>query len=109
MRKFLIAAQMIAAGFPAYAHDYWANGVDVPDWVKSVCCGKADANRLRPEQIHQTENSIGKPVYRVTLDDGRVIDVPWDRALPSQDGNYWLFCDHNPTPQIYCFFAPMGM
>jgi hypothetical protein len=33
------------------AHDYWANGKKVPDWVKASCCGPADVHRLTRCQV----------------------------------------------------------
>ena len=29
----------------AHAHDVWADGSTIPPWVKSMCCGPADAHR----------------------------------------------------------------
>ena len=31
---------LAAAGRPAQAHDYWANGVPVPAWVKTLAAGR---------------------------------------------------------------------
>jgi hypothetical protein len=96
---------------PATAHDYWPNGKPVPDWVKSSCCGKADAHRLRPDQVHQDKTGTyfftgldddGKPIYKGT--------VPLAKVLPSPDpqGSYWIFYACNaPTCNVFCFFAPM--
>lgn len=44
---------------------------------------------------------------RIHMRDGRIIDVPYNQTLPSQDGNYWIFVSDAPNPPIYCFFAPM--
>lgn len=90
------------------SHDYWSNGKKVPDWVKASCCGEADAHLLRPDQVGQSEVN-GKLVWRIHMDDGRVIDVEYNKALPSQDGNYWIFCTDAKDPPVYCFFAPLDL
>src|SRR5271170_2070875 len=68
----------------AEAHDYWSDGKPVPDWVKASCCGPADAHHLRPDQVHR----ISDDYYSV---DGYVRRIPVGQALPSQDGDYWIF------------------
>ena len=88
---------------PAHAHDQWANGNPVPDWVKASCCGKAEAHLVSPEDVHH--NISGEYYYFDHGYEGKVHDV---NALPSQDGQYWIFyaC---PTPDcmVHCFFVPM--
>lgn len=93
----------------AYSHDYWSNNTKVPDWVKSSCCGKADAHLLDPSQVSQASDSHGLLVWRVHLKDGRVLDIPYNQTLPSQDSNYWIFVSDAPHPPVYCFFAPLDM
>ena len=68
----------------ADAHDYWSDGKAIPDWVKASCCGPADAHHLRPEQVHR----ISDDYYSV---DGYIRRIPVGQALPSQDGDYWIF------------------
>ena len=68
----------------AEAHDYWSDGKPVPDWVKASCCGPADAHHLRPEQVHRASDDY----YTI---DGYVRRIPVGQALPSQDGDYWIF------------------
>ena len=86
------------------AHDQWANGGPVPDWVKASCCGPADAHHLRPDQVHR----ISEDMYQVD-GFGKVLSR---MALPSQDGDYWIFYrDASPTAvqsNVYCFFVPMN-
>ena len=92
----------------AFGHDQWADGGKVPDWVKSSCCGPADAHEVPPEHVHEVECG-GKVCYAV---DGYPNLIPWNEALPSQDGHYWLFYSTYgngvPPSQAWCFFAPMG-
>jgi hypothetical protein len=105
---------------PALAHDRWADATPVPSWVKASCCGAADAHHLRPEQVHDVGD-----YYRVDGYDGK---IPHRQALPSQDGEYWVFyrdspahsscspyssgghCAEVPASQssVYCFFIPMA-
>jgi hypothetical protein len=84
-----------------HAHEHWNNGERIPAWVKTACCGPNDVHHLRPEQIRR--NAAGD----------YVVDVyPWPiparMALPSQDGDYWLFFyeDFGVYGRIRCFFAP---
>ncbi|MGO9423440.1 hypothetical protein [Roseiarcus sp.] len=89
---------------PAAAHDVWANGVIVPGWVKSACCGPDDAHHLRPEQVHRVSDDY----YTV---DGYRYRIPARAALPSQDGDYWIFYRDDGSggqSTVYCFFVPMG-
>jgi hypothetical protein len=54
--KYLLSICAISAWWflsPTYAHDYWADGKPVPNWVKTSCCGPADAHHLRPDQVHK--------------------------------------------------------
>jgi hypothetical protein len=90
---------------PASAHDAWKNGQPIPDWVKASCCGPADAHHLRPDQVHR----ISADYYMV---DGYSRRIPVGQALPSQDGDYWIFYrdsidDQGNQSGVYCFFVPM--
>ncbi len=89
---------------PAAAHDVWASGVIVPPWVKAACCGPSDAHHLSPDQVHRVSDDY----YAV---DGYRYRIPAKTALPSQDGDYWIFYrDDGDGGQssVYCFFVPMG-
>ena len=106
MRLAFVALAVIGAlaGRSAAAHDVWANGDIVPGWVKSACCGPDDAHHLRPEQVHRVSDDF----YMV---DGYRYRIPAREALPSQDGDYWIFYrDEGAGVQstVYCFFVPMG-
>lgn len=100
------AALAIAAIFmttTAAAHTQWVNGDAVPAWVKKSCCGPADAHPLDPSQV--VEDGNGYVVTTGTL----TLHVRRDHALPSQDGQYWIFYPpEEKHPYIYCFFVPMG-
>ena len=85
----------------AYAHDVWNNGKPVPAWVKTECCGPKDAHRLRPDQVRRS--AAGDYVVDIYPD-----PIPARRALPSQDGDYWLFFynDYGFYGTVRCFFVP---
>jgi hypothetical protein len=88
---------------PAHAHDTWSNGKAVPDWVKSSCCGPEDVHHLRPDQVHRDGE-----FYTI---DGYRQPIRADSAIPSQDGEYWIFyAEHEDGSQsnVYCFFVPMN-
>jgi hypothetical protein len=97
---------------PACAHDQWKDGAPIPSWVKASCCGPEDAHHLTPGQVHRYSD-----YYRV---DGYHRPIPISVALPSQDGDYWIFYrekDGAPSANgagsdgqsgVYCFFVPMA-
>jgi hypothetical protein len=119
----------------AHAHDQWADGSKVPDWVKNSCCGVADAHHLTPDQVRRvsaTEARELRPAWKGAEDgklyyvvDGYRWPVLASMALPSQDGDYWIFYRDEPagpncSPEgpcqgsheasqsgVYCFFVPM--
>ena len=99
----VVALLMIALAGRARAHDRWANNEPVPPWVKSVCCGPEDVHHLRPEQVQ-----ISPDGYRV---DGYPDPIPVEQALPSPDGDYWIFYKRFPAgdvSKVYCFFTPFS-
>ena len=114
MRQLLLIAVLMFAS-PALAHDTWANGDKVPDWVKKSCCGPADAHHLRPEQVHDMGDW-----YEVDGYHGNGGKISKKVVIPSQDGNYWIFYADYPAQQgmmgkqaasqsgVYCFFVPMA-
>ena len=86
------------------AHDVWSDGRPVPQWVKASCCGPEDVHHLRPDQVHR----ISDDYYMV---DGYSNRIPVRVALPSQDGDYWVFYRDNANGSqstVYCFFVPMA-
>jgi hypothetical protein len=107
MKIILLGALLSLVNNQSYAHDYWNNDKPVPAWVKSSCCGKIDAHYLRPDQVHRHDD------YYIV--DGYTKQIPVKQALPSQDGDYWIFyagpeCSEICTQQssVYCFFVPMA-
>ena len=98
----VVALVVCALGLTrAHAHDRWANGQDVPSWVKEACCGVADVHHIPAESIHLLADG-----YHI---DGIKTVVPEKKALPSPDGTFWVFWNEagEPEPVIYCFFAPL--
>ncbi len=81
--------------------DEWSNGIPVPAWVKSSCCGPEDVHHLTAKQVHAMADGWHVEGYNQT--------IAYGRELPSQDGDYWVFYrdffDGGQTP-VYCFFAP---
>ena len=76
----------------------------IPDWIQSSCCGAQDAHKLRADQVHRVSDDY----YQV---DGYVGRIPVGQALPSQDGDYWIFYRQDPDggqSGVYCFFIPMA-
>lgn len=94
-----IAAATIAGllAAPATAHQLWADGSAVPSWVKSSCCGPADAHILGPNDY-----SIDAEGFHVK---GIKMVVPLDKVLPSRDGQVWAFYPFlGENANIYCVF-----
>lgn len=95
----------LVAVSPSYAHEQWADGSQIPGWIKASCCGAADAHHLTPGMVHR----ISDDYYQV---DGYARPIPVSQALPSQDGDYWIFYRDlggtNGQSGVYCFFAPMN-
>lgn len=94
-----------ALGLPraSYGHERWANGDPLPAWVKSQCCGPADAHRLEPEQVHEVSGGF--------MIDGYPDMIPYGKLLPSQDGDWWVFYRElapGSFSSVYCFFGPMS-
>ena len=102
----LLAALSLLPGF-AEAHNVWANGKAVPDWVKGACCGPADVHRLTMSNVH---TAPWNEDYLIV--DGYREPIRKATALPSEDGFVWIFYkDDVNTPSgqsvVYCFFVPM--
>lgn len=98
-RRILCAAGVLfAIASTGETHERWANGLIVPAWVKSMCCGANDVH-MDPELNH-TEAGWSVP-------DNDFI-VPDSKVLPSQDGHTWVFYNDSlrPNATIYCLFMP---
>ena len=124
MKYITVVAAVFLLPVVSEAHETWTNGSKVPGWVKSSCCGSADAHHLRPDQVHRLYNEECRNGYHggCWKVDG-YHGIVWDNAvLPSQDGAYWGFwtdnfvscsalmsCSSDSVHQsaMYCFFAPM--
>ena len=107
--KYLLSVCTITACWflsPTYAHDYWADGKAVPNWVKASCCGPDDVHHLRPDQVHKVSGDEAKKLrpnyanfvgihlnYYVVDGYLRPIYADGPNVIPSQDGDYWLFYD----------------
>lgn len=102
MRWLAILAAVLLLQGRAAAHDHWANGVTVPEWVKSSCCGQDDVHRLAESQVHPKSDGYHVDIYPEQV-------MGYARTLPSEDGYYWIFfktyADGSKSP-VYCFFAP---
>lgn len=83
---------------PALAHDKWWNGREIDPATRRYCCGDNDVKHLDKEQVHITAQG-----YKLD-DTGET--VPFGRAQPSVDGEYWVFRWGSPEKQTQCFFAP---
>ena len=97
--RLLFSVLALALASPASAHDLWANGVAVPEWVKSSCCGPADAH-MDPEDLWHENGRWGLRRLHDTKADSEI--------LPSQDGHFWVFFNEiaGENALIYCFFVP---
>lgn len=100
--SFFVAGLLIGAalfGGRARAHDAWWNGREVDPITKKACCGDNDAKHLDRNEI-----TIVKDGYRLA-DTGEV--VPFAKAQPSPDGEFWVFRWGSPV-ETQCFFAPVN-
>jgi len=107
MRRVALLAILSIFSNPAHAHNYWANGKKVPDWVKGACCGPADVHKLTMSNVH---SAPWNEDYLIV--DGYKEPIRKATALPSEDGFVWIFYkDDVNTPSgqsaVYCLFVPM--
>lgn len=90
---------MIAGGM-VQAHELWKNGDPIPAWVKTQCCGPADAHNLPDTDVTVTAQG-----YLVA---GRRTPIPFSQAQPSPDQTFWIFYPgDDPNGTVWCFFAPI--
>jgi hypothetical protein len=82
----------------AHAHQQWADGGAVPDWVKAWCCGPADAHRDAPIERHKGQTYVTG--LRNPVDEEKIFD--------SQDGHIWAFFNEagGDAAVVYCLFVP---
>jgi len=97
LRSAVLLSAVVAA-LPASGHDLWANGMPVPSWIKTACCGPSEAHRLVASQVHALPDG-----YHV---DGLSTVIPYSRVQPSPDGEFWGFWNsYALNPVVFCFFA----
>ena len=100
--------------WPLSRHALTTSGRTAPDprLGESFVLRSSRRHHLTPDQVHRYAD-----YYRV---DGYHRPIPIRLALPSQDGDYWIFYrDKDGAPGangggsdgqsgVYCFFVPMG-
>lgn len=123
--KFLVMlAFLVALDTMATAHDKWANGEPIPQWIKDHCCSGDEAVDLTRTMgitagsihireggaMHMDPENRGTPAtyvyYRVEGFDNEVAAA---KVYPSQDGHVWAFyakTSQPPQAVIYCLFVP---
>lgn len=84
--------------YAANAHNQWANGSTVPDWIKKACCGQAEAHILGSNDYWIDRNGFHIKAIEAV--------VPLDKVLPSQDGKVWAFYrdDVGRNAYVQCVF-----
>lgn len=93
-------------------HDQWSDATPVETATKKACCGEAEAHHLRPEQVHAVPGGWLIDGYHGPAVVGGY-PVPYDKVLPSPDGQIWVFWSDiwqngvavNSSP-IRCVFMP---
>jgi hypothetical protein len=110
---------MLLVTTSASAHDQWANGKPIPDWVKQACCAE-NYQTIDERRVHRLmgsdplTNKWGPLGYKV---DGFHNIVPVDRRFDSEDGLTWIFYGlpysidefvSDMSPAIYCLFTNEG-
>ena len=122
LRIASILGVLLIAGTAA-AHDIWIGRGAYRDPVSNAwCCGKEDCGVIEDplHAVHTLKRAywIDGVVQRGMIATGNVNDgpvkrtrvkasIPYNRALPSPDGKYWMclvYEDGQPIPR--CFFAP---
>jgi len=94
----LIAGVCLFGATPAlFAHDHWIHhGQYRNPATGEWCCGEHDCFPVPADSV-----AVGETGYEVRhLGE----TVPYERVLPSEDGQYWR-C-HRPDGTRRCFFAP---
>lgn len=108
MKYLLIILFLCVSHKPLQAHDQWANGQPIPEWIKKYCCGPQDVHMYRPSDVKVTWKGYKLPDYPHIIPFKRdgFPAVDWDK---SEDGMYWAFWtkySENSYSSIYCFFIP---
>jgi hypothetical protein len=98
MRYLILATCLVIGSISELdAHDIWSDGSIPPAWIKSACCGKADAHILGPSE------------YWIDAGGFHIVGIdkvtPLDQVLPSQDGQVWAFYPFlGAHANVYCVF-----
>ena len=123
MRWFIA---LLLLTLPASAHDRWANGTAVPQWVKDKCCASDEAIDLTKDfgvtaadimTRKEVINVGGEHGARYSTSDitmyhirGFMPDTSATGVYPSQDGHIWVFSDKKEDPKqslhFWCMFLP---
>ncbi|HMN73099.1 MAG TPA: hypothetical protein PKA55_14640 [Rhodoblastus sp.] len=93
-RRVLASILLILGVSHARAHDFWIDGSKVDPVTKSFCCGAGDCRAMPKEMV-----KVERGGYRL-LDTNELI--PFLRAQPSPDGEYWV-CRWGAETK--CFFG----
>ena len=98
MIRQLMIIGLFCMALRAQAHEEWANGTPVPTWIKTACCGPADAHLLSEDEYFI--DNFGFHVKGIDM------VFPLDKVLPSQDGKVWAFFPSGvgEHANIYCVF-----
>jgi len=102
MLRLIASVELILMSSQAFPHDFWSDGGKVPEWTKRWCCGAADVHRLKLGSVHIMQDG-----YHV---DGLATVLPFSKAMPSPDGQYWAFFKDEELPyaHVACFYAPIN-
>lgn len=103
IRALIAMGVVVVLGGAAQGHDAWRDGSPIPEWVKSQCCGPADAHMLSAEDV--SEEADGWHIRGLNK------AVAQERVFPSQDKYYWAFYPRtgDPNAMVFCLFIPMTM
>lgn len=122
MIRLVLLAILALVSTKVLAHETWANGDPIPEWVKKACCNGHEAHDL----------GEGGDMVHVVLKDGEIVAYTVDgfnnrieakKVHPSEDNHTWVFYggsgyedDHHhvapPPPgdvsnfSLYCLFVP---
>jgi len=106
LRKLSLAAIcVLPLGSPALAHgDFdWINKGGYRNSSGEHCCGRDDCYEVAPQRVMQSPEGYSLPDH--ANPDGSPLTVPGEKAIPSEDGKYWV-C--KVGTRMRCFFAPLN-
>ena len=100
----LLIVWLLIGSYGVFAHSLDCKGRPVPESIKFNCCGKADHYLIDATMVH--EHADGSWTVDV---EGQTINVPAERALPSNDGCWHIFFDKRRPEFPYCLFIVPGV